>query len=132
MIVVDTSVWVEYLRGTTHPAAIELDRLIDEDDLAVTEVVRMEVLAGATSARAERLLRSRLERLPVLPLLGAGDFDEAARLWRRCRRGGETIRSMLDCLIAVPTIRADAPLLHRDSDFDVLARHSDLQIHSWR
>jgi len=132
VIVVDTSVWIEFFRDTGHRVALELDRLIDEEDLAITEVVLMELLAGATSPRAERRMRVRLDRLPILPLLGAADYQAAARLWRACRAGGRTVRSLFDCLIAVPTIRAGAALLHRDADFDAIAGHSDLRIHSWR
>jgi len=57
------------------------------------------------------------------------DFEEAALLFRSCREAGETIGSLTDCLIAVPVIRAGATLLHRDADFDAIARHSDLKVH---
>ena len=71
----------------------------------------------------------RLVAFPILRLEGLMDFEEAALLFRRCREAGETIRSLTDCLIAVPVIRAGATLLHRDADFDAIARHSDLKVH---
>jgi hypothetical protein len=57
-----------------------------------------------------------------------GDYEQAALLYRNCRRAGETVRRLIDCLIAAHAIRAKVPLLHADSDFDVLARHSALEI----
>ncbi len=65
---------------------------------------------------------------PLLPLRGIDDFEEAAALYRACRAGGDTIRKITDCLVAVPVIREGAELLHNDADFDAIARHSTLQI----
>jgi predicted nucleic acid-binding protein len=64
----------------------------------------------------------------MLPVGGLAGFEEAAAIYRACRTGGETVRSMLDCLVAVPAIRAGASILHRDRDFDVIARHTELQL----
>jgi predicted nucleic acid-binding protein len=58
----------------------------------------------------------------------ASDYDAAAALYRRCRRQGETVRKLIDCLIAAVAIRATIPVLHNDRDFDVLARHTELQV----
>lgn len=68
----------------------------------------------------------------MLPLDGLADFEEAAAIYRACRDAGETLRSLSDCLIAVPVITAGASLLHNDPDFDVIARYSQLQIHAAR
>ncbi|MGH2473009.1 MAG: type II toxin-antitoxin system VapC family toxin [Candidatus Limnocylindria bacterium] len=129
MIVADTSAWVEFLRGTDHKVAARLRELIERDeDLAVTEVILMELLAGARSGTGVRELRSRLLGFKVLPLEGLADFEEAGVIYRACRDAGETLRSLSDCLIAVPVIRAGAVLLHNDADFAVIARHSSLRI----
>lgn len=128
MIVADTSAWVEFLRGTTHPVSKALARLIErEEEIAVTEVIVMELLAGARAGDQARQLRSRLLAFPVLRLEGLADFEEAALIYRSCRDAGETIRSLSDCLIAVPTIRAGAAILHNDADFETIARHSALR-----
>jgi hypothetical protein len=66
--------------------------------------------------------------LPLLPLAGVADFEAAAGLYRTCRRAGETVRSLTDCLVAVPTIAAGAELLHADEDFEILARHTSLRV----
>ncbi len=113
--------------------AITLRELIERDeDVAITEAILMELLAGARAGPAVRDLRARLLGFPLLPLEGLADFEEAAAVYRACRDAGETLRSLSDCLIAVPVIRAGASLLHNDSDFDVIARHSALKIHSSR
>ncbi len=109
--------------------AARLRELIERDeDLAVTEVILMELLAGARSGTGVRELRSRLLGFKVLPLEGLADFEEAGVIYRACRDAGETLRSLSDCLIAVPVIRAGAVLLHNDADFAVIARHSSLRI----
>ena len=88
----------------------------------------MELLAGARSGPPARELRSRLLSFRMLPLEGLGDFEEAALIYRACRDAGETLRSLSDCLIAVPVIRADASLLHNDRDFEAIARNTALKI----
>ena len=56
------------------------------------------------------------------------DYDKAAELYRQCRSRGETVRKLLDCLIAAVAIRSGIPVLHNDRDFDALARHTELQV----
>ena len=130
MISVDSSVWIELLRGTRSAVDLELRRLIDADEpLAVSELVITEVLRGCRdegeAGRVERALLS----FPLLRLRSPDDFVFAAALHRRARRAGVTIRSTIDCLIAAPCIRHGIPLLHSDSDFDRLATCTELQIH---
>ena len=128
MIVVDTSAWIEFLRGTQSEIDHRLKELIDSRaDLALTEVIVMELLGGAAGSRA--VLRSHLLAYPVLPLLGLQDYEEAASIYRLCRRAGETLkRGYTDCLIAIPAIREGAQVLHRDADFETISRHSDLKL----
>ena len=133
MIVVDTSAWIEFLRATessTHHVVRRL--LVEREELAVTEVVVMEVLAGARSPRQVHDLRATLLAFPVLPLGGLAGYEAAAQLYRACRRAGETVRRLVDCLVAVPVIEAGASLLHADEDFDRIARHAPLRIHPGR
>jgi predicted nucleic acid-binding protein len=56
------------------------------------------------------------------------DFEAAAELYRRCRRGGETVRTLMDCLVAAVALRTGAAVLHQDRDYDAIARHAPLQI----
>lgn len=126
MILVDTSAWVEFLRDTGSPTCARVDQLLAED-LATCHPIRMEILAGARDEAHLRDLRGLLARATLLETLSI-DYEDAAALYRACRRGGETVRRLVDCLIATHAIRMDVPLLHADADFDVLARHTRLRI----
>jgi predicted nucleic acid-binding protein len=129
VILADTSAWVEYLRATGSPVHLYLRKLIaDEGELATTEVVTMELLAGAAAPEGVAQLRRLLGRFEVLPVEGLADYEAAADLYRRCRAGGETVRSLTDCLIAAVAVRHEATVLHRDHDFEVIARHAPLRV----
>ena len=124
MILIDTSAWIEFLRDTGSAVCNQVDELLVED-IATCDVVRMEVLAGARDETHLQSLRRLLARAVLIPT-AATDYDDAAALYRRCRSRGETVRKLVDCLIAASAIRAAMPILHNDADFDVLARHTDL------
>ena len=96
-------------------------------DVAVCDPVRMEVLAGA---RTDEHLRNRRGLLARASLIRTEptDYEDAATLYRTCRHGGETVRKLIDCLIAAVAIKANLPVLHADTDFDVLARHTRLRL----
>lgn len=126
MILIDTSAWVEFLRDTGSAACNRVDQLLAAD-IAVCDPVRMEVLAGARSEQQLRDLRGLLARATTLPTLPV-HYEEAAALYRACRQHGQTVRKLIDCLIAAVAIGADVPVLHADADFDVLARHTTLRI----
>ncbi|MGH2676170.1 MAG: type II toxin-antitoxin system VapC family toxin, partial [Actinomycetota bacterium] len=124
LILADTSAWIEFLRSSEHPADRTLTRLVDQEAaVGVTGPVIMEVLAGLRERDVPEA-REMLLSLPLLPIAGLADFEEATGLYRRCRAGGETVRKLLDCLIAAVAIREEVPLLHNDMDFDVIARHT--------
>ncbi len=127
MIVVDSSAWIEFLRDTGSPVCNAVDRLLVAD-LAGCDAISMEILAGARDDRHLSLLRGLINRATMLPTTPA-DFDEAAALYRICRRRGETVRKLIDCLIAAVAIRAGAELLHADVDFAALERHTELRSH---
>ena len=122
LLLVDTSVWIEYLRGTGSPAARALADLLRDrpDDVALTEPVTMELLAGArpSSLPSLELLVAGLATVGVEPTL---DFPAAASAYRAARANGTTVRSLVDCLIAVVAARHGVELLHRDADYEVLA-----------
>lgn len=127
MILVDTSAWIEFLRDTGSSTCEEVDRLL-AGDVAVCDPIRMEVLAGARDEAHLRQLRGLLARASVLPT-GPSDHETAASLYRVCRRRGATVRKLVDCLIATVAIRDAVPVLHSDSDFDLLEAHTDLAVH---
>jgi len=129
LILVDTSAWVEFLRATGSRAHARLrDLLQGGEELATTELVVMEVLAGARDhAHLDRLRRVVLGRCQMLTGHGLADYEEAAAIFRRCRAEGSTVRRLNDCLIAAVAIRAGVPLLHADQDFEQIARRCPLQ-----
>ena len=126
MILVDTSAWIEFLRDTGTPACLRVEELLGAD-VATCDAIRMELLAGARSERHRRDLARLIARAALVPMQ-PGDFDQAAALYRQCRRRGDTVRVLMDCLIGALAIRADLPVLHCDADFDALARHTPLRV----
>jgi predicted nucleic acid-binding protein len=128
VILVDTSAWVEFLRATGSQAHLRLRDLLRRDQaLATTELVVMEVLAGARDqTHLDRLRRVVLGRCRMLAGHGLGDYEEAAAIYRHCRGQGVTVRRLNDCLIAAVAIRAGVALLHADQDFERIARHCPL------
>ena len=125
-ILIDTSAWIEFLRDTKSPACVRVDKLLNED-IAISEPVRMEALAGARDERQLSDLRGLLAWATLIHT-EAIDYEEAAVLYRVFRHSGETVRKLIDCLIASIAIRTGSSILHCDTDFDVLARHNALQI----
>jgi predicted nucleic acid-binding protein len=126
VILIDTSAWVEFLRDTGSSVCARVDELLD-DDIATCHPVRMELLAGARDEQHLSELRGLLARASLVPTEPI-DYEEAAALYRACRRRGETVRRLIDCLIGATAIRTSTPILHADRDFEVLSRHTCLQI----
>lgn len=125
----DSSAWIDFLRGTGSPVSQTLKNRLRSSDLFTTDVVRMEVLAGARDAVDEAQLSGLLSLAELVPVEPA-DWQHAARVHRQCRAGGETVRRPTDCLIAAVAIRRGVSVLHRDRDFDTLARHTALHVWS--
>ena len=124
-MIVDTSAWVEFLRGTLSPTCLFVrDNL--EGSLRITGTIQMELLAGAKND--QQTTKMNLTVPPELLPTHEEDFENAARLYRVCRRNGVTIHTMSDCLIAATAIRNSVPILHNDRDFALLAQHTELQV----
>lgn len=131
MTLVDTSAWVEFLRATQSDAHRHVRRLLQSDSpLHTTDVVVMEVLAGGRDEAHISQLRRLLARCEFVATGGLRDFEEAAAVYRRCRRAGETVRALTDCLVASVAIRSGVDVLQADRDFDVIARHTDLELYA--
>jgi predicted nucleic acid-binding protein len=134
MILVDTSAWMEYFRATGSPAAVEVRRLLSDHaiQVAMCEPVAMEILAGATDDSKHAKLEQLVNGLPSLTVDDAIDFRVAAGIYRAARRAGQSIRSPNDCLIAAVAIRNEARIVHRDTDFDIIAAVTSLEATSFR
>lgn len=128
MILADTSAWVEYDRATGSAVDQRLAGLLESAQVAVTEPVVMEVLAGARDDRRETDLRRLLLRFHLLSFDPVVDFDGAVRIYRRCRAAGVTPRGMLDCMIAAVAWRTSATLLAHDADMGRVARIVEIEL----
>jgi predicted nucleic acid-binding protein len=126
VILIDTSAWIEFLRDTGSPVCQRVDDLLAVE-IATCDAVRMEVLTGARDDQHLHQLRRLLARASTLPTEPV-DYDAAAALYRTCHQRGHTVRKLIDCLIAAVAIRGDVPVLHVDTDFEVLAQHTPLQV----
>jgi predicted nucleic acid-binding protein len=126
VILVDTSAWIEFLRGTAGPTSDRVDALLAAE-IATCDPIRMEVLAGARDDVHLQGLRGLLARATLLPTERV-DYEAASALYRACRRNRETVRKLIDCLIAAVAIRHDVPVLHADNDFEAIARSTPLTI----
>lgn len=119
---IDTSAWIEYLRKTGSDTHLFVRELLSNDaEVTMTEPVILEVLAGAKGPDEAELLEQLVDGLPLLTVDNRLDYHAAARLYRDVRSRGRTVRKLLDCLIAVVALRADAVLVHNDRDFDHIA-----------
>lgn len=122
MILADTSAWIEFDRATGSSVHRRLARLVAEgNDIAVTEPVVMELVAGARTEEREGDLRRLLLRCELLPFDSVTDFEAAASIYRTCRRAGVTPRGMIDCMIAAVARRHGAALLALDGDLHRVA-----------
>jgi predicted nucleic acid-binding protein len=128
LILVDTSVWIDFFRGTESAQAQRLEHAIqDRENLALCGIVLTETLQGIRDDTQYRRVRQYLKPLILLPL-DEHVFTLAADLYRELRKQGLTIRKTNDCIIAATAIAHGVPLLHNDKDFDTLSRHSPLRI----
>ena len=127
MLLADTSAWVEFLKGTGSGEARRMREAIAEREVVVIDPILLEVMAGARHddvARTQRLLEAQhLE--PLAPRL---DWLDGATIYRELRQRGVTVRSPIDALIAAVAIRLDVGVLHRDRDFEAIARHTPLRV----
>lgn len=128
MIVVDTSVWIEYFNGVPTPQAGLLDELLGTRVLALGDLILAELLQGfATEPDARRAL-DLLEPLEFMAMAGRDVAIQSAANYRRLRRRGVTVRKTMDMLIGTYCLMHDHELLHNDRDFDVLAKHLGLKV----
>jgi predicted nucleic acid-binding protein len=129
MIVVDSSVWIDQLRGIrTRRTDALADRVRGREVIGITDVVYMELLRGARSNAESAAIRLRIDQVQILRLRELEDFELSAALYQRARQAGHTIRQATDCMIAAVCIRESLPILHDDLDFDRIAEVSELLI----
>ena len=128
MILVDSSVWIDYFRGTITPQTDKLDSLLDHELLAIGDLILTEVLQGFTRERDFNEALRVLISLTVVELGGQEIAIQAARNFRALRNLGVTVRKTIDTVIATRCIESGYELLHNDRDFDPFAKHLGLRV----
>lgn len=126
MIVVDSSVWIDFLNGNDAPHVRRLDGFLGTREVIIGDLMLCEVLQGLESERAAREVETLLRPFAVVPMVGATIAIAAARNFRSLRSRGITVRKTIDLLIGTWCIENRMPLLHNDGDFRPMARHLGL------
>ena len=126
MIVVDSSVWIDFLNGRNALHVRRLRALLGASEIIVGDLMLCEVLQGLDSERAAFEVEALLHRFNVVPMVNDAIAVLAARNFRSLRRRGITVRKTIDLLIGTWCIENGVPLLHNDSDFHQIARHLGL------
>jgi len=130
VILIDTSVWIDFFNGRPTLSVHWLKDLIErEDDICLSDLILTEVLQGFRRDKDFASARKHLLRFPLFRLKEIESFIYAAQIYRTCRRQGLTIRKTADCIIAQTAIENQLHLLHNDDDFEAIASVCALKIY---
>lgn len=127
MIIVDSSVWIDYFRGMDSAETSKLDRLLGRERLATGDLILAEVLQGCDREQDFHAVRELLCSLTIVQLGGKEIAIQAARNFQALRKLGVTVRKTIDVVIATKCIEGGYALLHNDRDFDPFAKHLGLR-----
>jgi predicted nucleic acid-binding protein len=128
MVIVDTSVWVEYFGEFSGRETEWLDRRLGSEPTGLTDLILCEVLQGYRDEFTFARVRRELAKLDIFDGCGAAIAIAAARNHRTLRQKGFTVRKTIDCVIATFCIESGLALLHRDRDFDAFEKYLGLQV----
>jgi len=128
VVIVDTTVWVDYFQGVENPETVWLNTELDRQRLGLTDIILCEVLQGVRDDAAAKEVERSLLKFEVFDTAGVTLAREAARNYRALRSRGHTVRKTIDCLIATFCLRGRHSLLHRDRDFDPFERFLELSV----
>jgi predicted nucleic acid-binding protein len=128
VVIVDTTVWVDYFQGMENPETDWLNIELDRQRLGLTDIILCEVLQGVRDEVVAKQVERRLLNLEVFDTGGVAVAREAARNYRALRSRGHTVRKTIDCLIATFCLRGQHSLLHRDRDFDPFEKFLELSV----
>ena len=118
MIIVDTTVWIDYLNGVKTPQTDWLDTEVERQRLGLTDLILCEILQGVKNEEQATETRRELMKFEVMPMSGIDLAVAAAQNYRKLRAQGRTVRKTIDCLIATFCLLNGHALLHNDRDFD--------------
>lgn len=127
VIIVDSSVWIDYFRGTSTRESDKLDSLLGAEPVAIGDLILTEVLQGFGSERDFNQARKLLTSLEVVMLAGQDVAIRAAKNFRTLRAAGFTVRKTIDTIIATRCIESNYALLFSDRDFEPFVRHLGLR-----
>ncbi len=123
MVLIDSSVWIDYMQGNdTKEVSALWDLISDNADLCTTGIVIGEILIGMKSPAKRKRLQHDMSKLINLPANDPEDFIAASDIYVKCRKEGTTIRGFTDCLIAAIAIKNDVPLFQKDRDFESIKK----------
>jgi hypothetical protein len=128
MVIVDTSAWIEYLGGGAPGIVDKVDLCLDQDLVAIGDLIYCEVMQGIRSPRERREVSELLLSLPQFDMVGFRMAEKSASNYRLLRSKGVTVRKTIDVLIGTFCAEHGLPLIHFDSDFDLMAKHIGLDI----
>jgi predicted nucleic acid-binding protein len=128
LILVDSSVWIDYFNGVLTPHTDKLDTLLGRDPLAIGDLILTEVLQGFSNDQDFNTAKNMLGSFPVVELGGQDVAIQAARNFRSLRKLGVTVRKTIDTVIATKCIESGYVLLHDDRDFDPFVQHLGLRV----
>jgi predicted nucleic acid-binding protein len=128
VIVVDSSVWIDFFHGVSTPEVERLDGLLGLTPLAIGDLILVEVMQGFRTDQDVATARQLFRSLALLPMLGGSNAWKAAENYRQLRRKGITVRKTIDGIIATACIEANLPLLFSDRDFRPYVEHLGLEV----
>jgi len=128
VIVVDSSVWIDFFHGMSTPEVERLDGLLGVTPLAIGDLILVEVMQGFRTDQDVATARQLFRSLALLPMLGGSNAWKAAENYRQLRRKGITVRKTIDGIIATACIEANLPLLFSDRDFQPYVEHLGLEV----
>ncbi len=128
MILVDTSIWIDFFHHNSEKAyVIKLKEMMSYEEIAICDVILMEILQGIRDEKQHQLIKDYLLYLPCLEI-NQTTYLTAAQIYRDLRIRGITIRKSIDCIIAAVALQHQCELLHNDRDFEMIAKHFPLQL----
>ncbi len=129
MILVDTSVWIDFLDGANTKERYALHKLIeDEEDIAIAEIILTEILQGIKEDDTFQKVKDYLLEFPMYTPRSTTTYLKAAGIYRDCRKKGKTVRKTVDCIIAAICLENGLALFHKDKDFNLIEECTGLKV----
>ena len=128
MVLIDSSVWIDFFSGRSLPHVREMESIIEpREDISICGIILAEVLQGIRNDNEFRQTKRLLNTLIFLPM-PYSVFLRSAEIYRKLRKKGITVRKPLDCMIASVAIENNILLLHNDKDFEPIKKHCGLRV----